>query len=80
MTEKRVYKKLTDVEHVLIRPTLYVGDVNNDSNIDIFDIIVMLNFILGNIDFIDYQYADINHDGSININDIILMVNYILMN
>ena len=57
-----------------------VGDVNNDSNIDIFDIIVMLNFILGNIDFIDYQYADINHDGSININDIILIVNYILMN
>tara|TARA_B100001123_G_scaffold391289_1_gene469534 strand:- start:568 stop:2112 length:1545 start_codon:yes stop_codon:yes gene_type:complete len=60
--------------------SINLGDVNNDNNIDIFDIIVMINFILGNIDFIDFDYADINNDDSININDIILLVNYILVN
>ena len=57
-----------------------LGDVNNDNNIDIFDFIIMINFILGTTDFIDYEYADINYDGSIDIFDIILTLNYILSN
>ena len=55
------------------------GDLNNDSNIDIFDIIVMVNFILGDLEFIDYEYGDMNHDGEIDISDIILVLNYILL-
>ena len=55
------------------------GDLNDDSNIDIFDIIIMVNFILGDAEFIDYEHADVNHDGDIDISDIILILNYILL-
>ena len=58
---------------------IHYGDINNDNNIDIFDIIVMINFILGDIDFIDYELGDVNHDGDIDISDIILVLNYILL-
>tara|TARA_Y100000994_G_scaffold141440_2_gene115833 strand:+ start:4967 stop:7147 length:2181 start_codon:yes stop_codon:yes gene_type:complete len=55
------------------------GDLNTDNNIDIFDIIIMVNFILGESESINYEYADINHDGHIDISDIILILNYILL-
>ena len=58
---------------------ILIGDVNFDNNIDILDIISLVNYILGNIEDIDYTYADINHDGSIDITDIILTLNYILI-
>ena len=56
------------------------GDLNYDNNIDIFDIIIMVNFILGDSEVIDYEYADVNHDGDIDISDIVLILNYILLN
>ncbi|MAQ43470.1 MAG: hypothetical protein CMG25_03170 [Candidatus Marinimicrobia bacterium] len=55
------------------------GDLNIDDNIDIFDIIIMVNFILGESESINYEYADINHDGHVDISDIILILNYILL-
>ncbi len=55
------------------------GDLNTDNNIDIFDIIIMVNFILGESESINYEYADINHDGHVDISDIILILNYILL-
>ena len=57
---------------------ILVGDVNSDNNVDILDIIFMVNYILGNTEDIDFNYADVNHDGSIDISDIILTLNYIL--
>ena len=39
----------------------------------------MVNYILGNTQDINFDYADINYDGSIDISDIILMLNYILL-
>ena len=39
----------------------------------------MVNFILGDAEFIDYEHADVNHDGDIDISDIILILNYILL-
>ncbi len=59
--------------------TILVGDVNTDNNIDVLDIIIMVNYILGNTDSINFNYADINYDGSIDISDIILTLNYILI-
>jgi len=58
---------------------LLIGDVNTDSNIDILDVIVIVSYILGNSDSINFDYADINYDGAIDISDIILILNYILM-
>ena len=58
---------------------LLIGDVNVDSNVDILDIIVIVSYILGNNDSINFDYADINYDGAIDISDIILILNYILI-
>ena len=52
-----------------------IGDVNNDSIINILDIVVLVNLILSN------QYdinGDLNSDNTINIQDVVLLVNMIL--
>ena len=57
------------------------GDVNNDSLINILDIIQTVNIILGaNLNPTDYELwaADMNQDGNIDILDIVLIVNMIL--
>ncbi|SVD19006.1 uncharacterized protein METZ01_LOCUS371860, partial [marine metagenome] len=53
------------------------GDINNDNEINIYDIIILINLIFDD----NYnQSGDINGDGIINIADCILLVNLILGN
>ena len=52
------------------------GDVNGDGLLDIVDIIIMINMVLGNAE-VDYL-ADLNDDSLVNIVDVILLVNIIL--
>ena len=56
------------------------GDVNMDDSINVQDIVMMINYILGEIDLdtIQQGLADLNNDNSINIQDVILVVNLIL--
>ena len=56
------------------------GDVNSDNLIDILDVVLLVNSIIGVIELTQLQiYAsDINGDGTINIQDIILIINIIL--
>ena len=56
------------------------GDVNEDSIIDILDLVLIVNVILGQSNLSDTQIyaADMNLDGIINIQDIILIINLIL--
>tara|TARA_B110000495_G_scaffold168321_1_gene155188 strand:- start:72 stop:1340 length:1269 start_codon:yes stop_codon:yes gene_type:complete len=56
------------------------GDINLDESINVQDVVMMINYILGQIDFDLNQQglADINDDNSINVQDIILVVNLIL--
>ena len=51
------------------------GDINNDSNIDILDVIQLVNMILNDI---NQSFADINNDQNIDILDVIQLVNIIL--
>ena len=53
-----------------------LGDVNSDNVINILDIILVVNIILGINDF--NNLADINIDGSIDILDVVQLVNIIL--
>jgi len=55
---------------------LALGDLNTDSVIDILDIVIMVNVIMGQID--DPGNADMNTDGLINVLDIVQLVNLIL--
>ena len=53
-----------------------LGDVNGDESIDILDVVISVNIVLGVAD--SNPAADINSDGIINILDIISLINIIL--
>ena len=57
-----------------------LGDVNEDQIIDILDLVLIINIILGNTEpsGMMFYISDINSDNIINIQDIILIVNIIL--
>ena len=58
------------------------GDVNMDENINVLDVVLTVNYVLGSGDLSDYQIqlSDLNNDTIVNILDIILIVNIILEN
>ncbi len=56
------------------------GDVNNDGELNVQDVILMLNITLNSDDYDECQIlvSDINGDGQTNVQDIVLLVNTIL--
>jgi len=54
-----------------------LGDLNIDELVNIMDVVLMINMILGS-ETPNYATADINSDGYINIQDVILLINIIL--
>ena len=56
------------------------GDANNDGNLNVQDVVLILNTILGsgNDNECEAIVSDMNSDGLINVQDIILLVNIIL--
>lgn len=61
---------------------IFLGDVNLDEILNVQDIILVVNFIMGNAEPDNYQTqaADVNEDGVINVLDVIAMVGVILGN
>jgi hypothetical protein len=61
-----------------------LGDVNQDEDLNILDLVLIGNIILGGCSPIDFEYclwaSDVNTDQQINILDIIALVNIILEN
>ena len=55
-----------------------LGDINQDFIIDILDIVILVQIVLGNSNTIDN--ADLNDDTIINIQDVIILINIILNN
>ena len=57
-----------------------MGDVNQDSALNVLDVTILVNIALGLIETEECQLeaADINLDGAINILDILGLVNIIL--
>jgi len=58
----------------------FFGDVNQDGEINVIDIIMILNHIMG-ISYLtstQYNIADVNQDGIVNIIDIVAVVNIII--
>ena len=55
-----------------------LGDVNQDNELNVVDIVLMVNCILDNN--CEYNTSDINEDGITNVVDIVLLVNTILEN
>ena len=61
----------------IFKITSDLGDLNDDSNINVLDIIILVNHIL-NPATIELDGSDINDDGEVNILDIVHLVNIIL--
>ena len=53
-----------------------LGDLNYDGSLNVQDVVIMINMILGNIE--SDLIADINNDGGINIQDVVILINSIL--
>ena len=58
----------------------HMGDINGDGSIDVLDVILIVDFILGSV-LTDQEFisSDCNDDGSINIFDVILLIEIILL-
>ena len=57
------------------------GDVNLDGKVDISDVVLMVNYILGDNSLTNVpKYGDMNDDKNINISDVVALVNVILGN
>ena len=65
-----------------IPETYDFGDVNNDNTLDVSDIILIINHIIGNTTLTgeSLEQADVMPNGLIDIVDIIALVNIILDN
>ena len=54
-----------------------LGDANYDGNIDVIDVVLIVNMILGNQE-LELEVSDLNNDQELNVVDIVLLVNLIL--
>jgi len=56
------------------------GDLNDDTLLDILDVVLAINIIMGFVEPTDVQLitGDMNNDGTINVLDILVMVNLII--
>ncbi len=68
--------------NIILEDQLLIGDINNDLEINIVDIVLLVNQILESIELTDEQFiiSDVNQDLQINILDIVLLINLILSN
>ena len=56
------------------------GDINSDGNIDVLDVIVVVNIILGSYqpDYLELSLSDLNNDSVVDILDIIIITNNLI--
>ena len=57
-----------------------LGDINNDGNVNIIDVVILVDFILGyqTLNEQQLEQANINNDDFINIIDVVMLVESIL--
>ena len=67
---------LKELEFTVTNNTL-LGDANYDGNIDVIDVVLIVNMILGNQE-LELEVSDLNNDQELNVVDIVLLVNLIL--
>ena len=67
-------------ENIYLGSDMLFGDANLDGSIDVLDVVVLVNYILGNISFDENQIiiSDTNQDGSLDVMDIVILVDSIL--
>ncbi len=61
-------------------PEITYGDVNQDGSIDVRDVVLVMQYIIGLRDLTEDQFkaADVNGDGKVNIQDVTMIMRHIL--
>jgi hypothetical protein len=59
--------------HIILR-----GDLNHDGTVDISDVVILVNHILGKQQISNLEEADVNWDESVDISDVVTLTNIIL--
>ena len=73
------WEKISGPHWVNSYPRQLLGDVNEDGEIDITDVVFVVNYILSTqSESLNLKNADLNNDGKIDISDVIHIVNIIL--
>ena len=57
---------------------IVIGDVNNDGEVDVFDVLTLVNYIIGKTNSVNEEAADITGDGEIDVFDVLTLVNRII--
>jgi len=72
-------KSNAHIEMIQIQSAMQ-GDINNDEMVNILDIVIVVNFVLGsdNPSSSEFSASDLNSDGMLNILDIVTLTNLIL--
>ncbi len=77
---KNVYKVTVpwkDFLNIVEESVGVVGDVNGDGRVNVSDVSVLINMILGIVP-VDESLADVNGDGRVNVSDVSALINIIL--
>jgi len=67
-------------ESIQLGSNIMPGDINSDSMLNVLDIVLVVNFILGSDtpSASEFSAADLNSDGTLNILDVVTLTNLIL--
>ena len=82
-TEDSLFPQRLEIDYVrvyqLSEQSIVTGDVNEDDSVDVLDIVMIVQFVIGNVNATQQQelIADINLDGYIDILDIVAIIDSI---
>lgn len=68
-----------DPHHFTVSISFTLGDVNDDGNVDISDVITLINYVLsGNASGVNLSAADCNQNASVDVSDVTTLIDFIL--
>jgi hypothetical protein len=67
----------TEGGKIIIVDSIQQGDVNDDTDVNVADVVAMQRFILRNSTAIDFNTSDLNNDGKVNVIDLAILKNSI---
>lgn len=77
--ETNSWEQMSGPHLINSQPRLLLGDVNDDGEVNISDVIMAVNYILGiQCEPFNFRNADLNNDGVMTISDVTLIVDVIL--
>ena len=75
---KRIITTFLFCTCVLLAYPRYIGDLNNDNKLNVTDVMLLVNIVLGNHTDYEFIVADINEDETINVTDVMCLVRIVL--